>query len=237
MKIKLHLIVLGLIFLYHPLKAQEGIFKDFTTFYNLYVHLGKVKYDQIQYNRDLIEILVERIGEQSLNGKSDAFKMAFYINAYNLLTIYQIVENYPSIQSVKDIPGFFKGRKFLVSGNYMTLDDLEFKGLFEIQKDPRFHFALVCGAQSCPLLYNQAFVPEQLEQQLDMRARVMLNIETYVDPRNGELRLFKVMEWYRSDFTGAMPLIAWINNYRDAPLNEGAAIVYTEYDWGLNKAQ
>lgn len=237
MKIKLHLIVLGLIFLYHPLKAQEEIFKDFTTFYNLYVHLGKVKYDQIQYNRDLIEILVERIGEQSLSGKSDAFKMAFYINAYNLLTIYQVVENYPSIQSVKDIPGFFKGRKFLVAENYMTLDDLEFKGLFEIKKDPRFHFALVCGAQSCPLLYNQAFVPEQLDQQLDMRARVMLNFETYVDPGNGELRLFKVMEWYRSDFTNNKPLISWINEYRDAPLNEGATIVFAEYDWGLNKAQ
>ncbi len=237
MKIKLHLIVLGLLFLYHPIRAQEGIFKDFNTFYSLYVHLGKVKYDQIQYNRDLIEILVKRIGEQSLSGKSDDFKAAFYINTYNLLTIYQIVENYPSIQSVKDIPGFFKGRKFLVAGDYMTLDELEFKELFEIEKDPRYHFALVCGAQSCPLLSNQAFFPNKLDQQLDMRARVMLNIETYADPREGELRLFKVLKWYRADFEVNKSLISWINDYRDSPLIEGLPIVFGEYNWDLNNAK
>lgn len=237
MKINLYLIVLGLLFLYHPVKAQEGIFKDFNTFYSLYVHLGKVKYDQIKSNRTLIEMLVSRIGEQSLNGKSDDYKAAFYINAYNLLTIYQIVENYPVIKSVMEIPGFFKGRKFLVAGNYMTLDELEFKSLFEIKKDARYHFALVCGAQSCPLLYNQAFVPDKLDQQLDIRARVMLNIETYVDPLEGELRLFKVMEWYRTEFESNQSLISWINEFRDAPLNEDIPIVFTEYDWGLNKAE
>lgn len=237
MKINLQLMALGLLFLCQPLKAQEGIFKDFNTFYNLYSHLGKVKYDQIQYNRDLIEILVNRIGEQSLSGKSDAYKAAFYINAYNLLTIYQIVENYPGIQSVMDIPGFFKGRKFKVAGSYMTLDELEFNGLFAIEKDPRFHFALVCGAESCPLLYNQAFVPEKLDEQLDTRARVMLNIEAYADRRDGQLQLFKVMDWYRSDFEASKPLISWINDFRDDPVAPGTPIVYAEYNWELNKAQ
>ncbi|MDW3193892.1 MAG: DUF547 domain-containing protein [Cytophagales bacterium] len=237
MKTYLSMIVLGSLFLCQPLKAQEGIFKDFNTFYSLYVHLGKVKYDQIQYNRDLIELLVKRIGEQSLNRQSDDFKAAFYINAYNLLTIYQIVENYPGIQSVMDIHGFFKGRKFLVAGNYMTLDELEFKGLFEIEKDPRYHFALVCGAQSCPLLYNQAFVPEQLDKQLDARARVILNFEDYVDSSNGQLSLFKVMDWYRADFAANKSLIAWINDFRDSPIAEGTPIVYAEYDWKLNKAE
>lgn len=237
MKINLKWVVLGLLFLYQPLKAQEGIFKDFNTFYNLYSHLGKVKYDQIQYNRDLIEILVTRIGEQSLSGKSDAFKAAFYINAYNLLTIYQIVENYPGIKSVMDIPGFFKGRKFRIAGNYMTLDELEFNGLFEIEKDPRYHFALVCGAQSCPLLYNHAFVPDKLDEQLDMRARVMLNIEEYADSRNGQLQLFKVMDWYRSDFEASKSLIAWINDFRDVPIAAGTSIVFAEYNWELNKAE
>lgn len=229
--------VLGLLFFCQPLRAQDGIFKDFNTFYSLYVHLGKVKYDQIQYNRDLIELLVKRIGEQSLNRQSDDFKVAFYINAYNLLTIYQIVENYPDIQSVMDIPGFFKERKFLIAGSYMTLDELEFQGLFQIKKDPRYHFALVCGAQSCPLLYNQAFVPEQLDKQLDARTRVILNFEDYVNLSDGQSTLFKVMDWYRADFVATKSLIAWINDYRDIPIAEGMPIVFAEYDWALNKAE
>ena len=238
MKINLHLVALSFTLLsIQTLQAQQGILKDFDTFFKLYVGLGKVKYNQIQYNRDLIETLVDRIGEQSLSGQSDDFKVAFYINAYNLLTIYQIVENYPSIKSVMDIPSFFKGRRFRVARETMTLDQLEFQYLFAIRKDFRYHFALVCGAQSCPLLYHQAYTAQDLDQQLTTRTRVMFNLEEYVNDVNGEVQLSKVFEWYRADFEKEKPLLEAINDFRDIPINPGKAIKFIDYNWELNVTQ
>ena len=48
--------------------------------------------------------------------------------------------------------GFFYDRKVVVGGEETNLYKLE-KEVLRKQKDPRLHFALNCGSESCPSMY------------------------------------------------------------------------------------
>ena len=39
-------------------------------------------------------------------------------------------------------------------------------------RDPRVHFAIVCASLGCPVLRGEAYVPVQLEAQLDDQVRI-----------------------------------------------------------------
>ena len=77
-------------------------------------------------NPEALDQLVVSIAEFYLNNQSEDYFTAFYINAYNVLVIKQVVDNYP-INSPKDVTGFFDERKFTVAGEELTLDQIEFE--------------------------------------------------------------------------------------------------------------
>jgi len=69
------------------------------------------------------------------------FPIAFYINAYNLLVIHQVVKNYP-LSSVQDKNGFFEKRKFQIAGEEMSLNRLEKDKLLKKYKDASISIVL-----------------------------------------------------------------------------------------------
>jgi Protein of unknown function, DUF547 len=70
-----------------------------------------------------------------------------------------------------------------------------------VQKlDCRIHFALNCGAKSCPpIAYYSA---EKIDSQLDQATRAFLQQETEVARANNEIRISKIFYWYYGDFGG-----------------------------------
>ena len=64
--------------------------------------------------------------------------------------------------------------------------------------DPRIHFALNCGARSCPPV--RAYDRERLDDQLELATRAYLAAETEFDPDSGRVRLPRLMRIYRVDF-------------------------------------
>ncbi len=197
---------------------------------------GKIDYQFLKDNPTDLDNLIESISEFYLNGQDQDFKTAFYINAYNLLVIKQVRDNYP-VSSPMDIPGFFKVNTYLVAGEELTLDNIEFDKLMGPTKDPRIHFALGCAAKSCPFLYDQAYTPQHLQEQLHFRAQLIIDRPNYVRVNKGkrQVTLNKIFDWYKDQFTtNGTSILSYINQYRFYSVPEEYDISYQEYDWSLN---
>ena len=142
-------------------------------------------------------------------------KMALWINAYNAITIYGIVQNYPI-----EYGGFFARRRFPqnsirqigdfwdtefsdVMGGKVTLDHIEHEILRKEFGDPRIHFSLVCAAMSCPLLSGEAYAGERLDEQLENDALRFINDSDRVrlDREGNKIFLSSILKWYAEDFS------------------------------------
>ncbi|MEO9872134.1 DUF547 domain-containing protein [Ekhidna sp.] len=212
------------------------VFDDFNSFLQKEVVFGLVDYGGLKENPGRLNSLVGLIATYNPKDSSDDHRTAFYINAYNILVIKQVADNYP-INSPMDVKGFFKENTFLIAGETLTLDQIEFKKLMEPTKDPRIHFALGCGARSCPFLYDNAFYPDKIEEQLEFRARQIIERPNYVyaDLENDKVILNKIFDWYGDQFnlkTGS--LIKYVNKYKGYKIPESFAVEFQEYDWTLN---
>ncbi|MEM9672338.1 MAG: DUF547 domain-containing protein [Cyclobacteriaceae bacterium] len=197
---------------------------------------GLVDYQALAKEQESVKELYQQIGSMSLDGASDAEKKAFYINAYNIITIYQIIENYP-VKSPMNINGFFDKKKHQVAGESLTLNQLEKERLLKNHFDARAHFVLVCAALSCPPLADFAYQAEQLDEQIEEKTRQALNNPEFIRVNKGKKKVLvsKIFDWYKSDFTkDQSSVLAYINQYRDEKIPDSYKLGYYEYDWSLN---
>lgn len=178
-----------------------------------------------------------------------AEQFAFWINAYNALTIEGILREYPT-DSIRNFTPKFWGYNIWhdlllpVGDELVSLDDIEHKHLRPLG-DFRIHFAIVCASRGCPPLRNEAFDSSRVDEQLTAQARRFLN-----DPRN--FRHFKeghatfiawspLFVWYADDLgldraTHMHRLSKWIDDEqtRKIAVNPDTIVRRNEYDWGLN---
>ncbi len=196
---------------------------------------GIIDYKSLQDSPAPLNELVKLIADMPTEGLSKEEKEVYLINAYNLIVIYQIRENFP-LTSPLTVSGFFKSNEFNFGGNQWTLDYVENEILRPEYMDARLHFSLVCGALGCPRLSSEAYTVDKLDEQLDLRTKLTLNsnwfVKQSVDKKT--LELSQIFEWFTDDFGGKSNLIAWMNLYRDIPFNENAKTSYYPYDWTLN---
>ncbi len=234
---------LGLIFLLTAgnLQAQnnslETYFKLSDYFFKRYVYNGLVNYQYASKNAKEIDLLFDMIATIDLSGESDDVKKAFYINAYNLLVIHQVVRSYP-IDNPLDEDGFFDKNTFEVAGESMTLNQLELNKMLGDYKDPRFHFVLACAASSCPKLANFGYTPGGVEDLLEERTRLVLNDDDFIKVNDSRKRVqvSKIFEWYKKDFDATgLSLIDFINQYRNEKIPSNYKVEFYEYNWSLNE--
>ena len=153
-------------------------------------------------------------------------RLAFWINVYNALTIDGAIA-YGLVGSTKraGLRGFYRRTAYEVGGLRFSLDDVEHGVLRANQGfpwlpgpqfragdarlaavvgtvDPRIHFALNCGAASCPPIraYQAGAIQDQLEQ---AAAAFLLGEEGIrVDREARRVELPQLMRWFASDFGG-----------------------------------
>jgi hypothetical protein len=171
--------------------------------------------------------------------------LAFWINAYNALTIRGILREYPT-RSIRDHAkkegyNIWKDLRLIVGDEEYSLDAIEHNVLRKLG-EPRIHFAIVCAARSCPRLRNEAYTAAKLEAQLAENAR-----EFFASPRNfrydaapKRFHLSAILDWYAKDFgpTRSQQLRA-IASYLPAAAQAAARsgegqVVFFDYDWTLN---
>lgn len=181
----------------------------------------------------LVEI-IRAFPVESLEG--DEEHLAFYINAYNILTIRLILDHWP-VDSIKDIGGFFKGPWDIAvlenSGGKLTLDNIEHDIIRSIP-EPRIHFAVNCASLSCPDLRREAYRATRLDEQLDDQVRRFLHQKGKgIVINNRQVRVSRIFDWYEEDFDREGGVKSFVRQYRpDIPAERVEASI--RYDWSLN---
>ena len=201
-------------------------------FMKAHVVEGRVDYGQIKRAPNELDVLYKRLGLVNLTGASDNEKKAFYINAYNVTVIHQVVQAFP-LKSPLDKAGFFDQLTHRIAGQEMTLNQLEKEKLLNAFGDARVHFAVVCAAVSCPPLANFAYTPDKLDAQLDERTKRSLNNPTFIRVSRGQkkVQLSKIFDWYKADFAkGGQSVLAYINRFRQEQIPADFATGFYEYD-------
>ena len=83
-------------------------------------------------------------------------RLAFWVNAYNILAIDLVAANYP-LESIRDIGSFFspvwKREGGRIGGKPYSLDEIEHE-IVRPMGDPRAHAAVICASTSCPAVYR-----------------------------------------------------------------------------------
>lgn len=163
-------------------------------------------------------------------------KLAFYINAYNILALKTITDNWP-LDSIKDLGGLFSpvwkrvaGR---LNGREVSLNEVE-HNILRKMNEPRIHFAIVCASVSCPDLRTEAFRAAHLDQQLDAQSTSFLNNSDKGLRTSGKrVEVSRIFKWFKTDFDSAGGVAQFIIRY--VPLPADAKIRPSiSYDWSVN---
>ncbi len=176
-------------------------------------------------------------------GRDDAY--AYYINLYNAATIDLILENYPGIDSIKDIGGFFgspwKIEFITLKGKKVHLDHVEHEVIRPTYKDPRVHFAVNCASLGCPPLNGQPFEGETLDATLDELTRRNMADPAHTRLEGDDLYVSKVFDWFGGDWGKKEDRIAFVRKYSSpeqaAKIDQVGSrldLKYSEWDWTLN---
>lgn len=175
-------------------------------------------------------------------------KLAFWINAYNALTVQGILDVYPT-SSIRNhtakVVGYNIWDDLLlpVGGQQYSLSHIEHEILRKLG-EPRIHFAIVCASIGCPRLLNRAYQPENLQSQLAGNTRDFFARQRnfQVDLASRKVRVSSILDWFGEDF-GPTPQkgLAGLAKYmpdeatRKLTASGDFSVSYLDYDWSLNK--
>lgn len=199
-------------------------------FFKSTVHNGLIDYVLIKAEKQVeLEAHIKSLDSAITTNPT----IADYINIYNLFVIQQVVKHYP-ISSPNDVVGFFDQTKFNLNGTTITLNHLENKVIRPTYKDPRVHFALVCGAKGCPPIQSFAYANDSINKQLNAVTKAALTDQSFIQVQDDKsAKISQIFQWYNSDFGGSnKAIIKFINKFRGN--NKIESISYYNYHWSLN---
>ena len=199
--------------------------------------------------------------------KNRGQKLAFWINIYNTAVIHGVIQ-LGLERSVKEYPGFFDRITYEIGGFRFSLNEMEhgllrgnrrhpyrllrpFRGrdprleFAIIPLDPRIHFALVCGARSCPPI--GFYEAEQVDSQLELAATSFINSpQVKILPEERVAFLSMIFKWYEIDFGRSDralldTLLKYLDEGKEKAFLEAnrnqIRIRYQPYDWNLNQSE
>jgi hypothetical protein len=259
-------------------KSQQEItpeailYKKYSTILKTYVDKdGNVNYRTLRRKRrdlfDAVAQLAKLSPSRLVSFASDEQEIVFWVNAHNMLTLKLIVDNYPikrlfwrtpfyPFDSIKHITGGREKTFFAVTTFQYTLQEIE-QVLLDTFNDPRICFALSYVSRSSPLLRNEVYTAEKLDEQLDDQIRKFFRKKTSIkiDRRENIVHLSSVFKLYEKAFIKSK--YAKIMRLREKPENirsylnfvaeyiskEDARYLRTAkydvkfmvYDWSLNE--
>jgi len=202
---------------------------------------GEVDFRAVAADKDL-DAFLDDVARVSPRSAPQSFpdrqaELAYYLNAYNALSMFNVIDSgFPKSLGAARRVVFFGVKRFTVGGERMSLYTLE-NDVIRPLGDERVHFALNCMSVSCPRLPREPFLPAQLDQTLEQKAREFFaerrNLE--VLPERKLVRVSSILKFYREDFLAKSPtLIAYINRYAKSAIPEDYAVEFIPYDWSVN---
>jgi hypothetical protein len=183
----------------------------------------------------------------------DHAAIAFWVNCYNAFTQLALARD----PDQYDRHRFFTRDIAPVAGRVLSLDDIEhgilrrgqvkwglgylrspFGGTFlrrmrPSRVDPRIHFALNCGAASCPPI--AAYTADGLDDELDLATASYLESEVTFDSAANAATVPRIMLWFRGDFGGKAGIVELLRAFGCVPAGASPRLSYREYDWGIDR--
>ena len=252
-------------------EVGEDIRKLILKIYNVFLSKDgrKVNYKGISTSSDfdVYKTKTKELQRVQVTTASREEKLAFFINIYNALVIHANVVLGPP-KGLWQRYKFFNTVKYIIGGHSYSLQDIENGVLRSNRKgvgmftrpfsksDPRFkvalethepliHFALVCGAKSCPPI--KTYSVDGIYEQLKLAAEAFLEGDDgiTIDMKKKHIKLSKILGWYQEDFgKNKDEVLHWILNHmpegsKKSNLSELVSdksykLSYLEYNWGTN---
>ncbi|XP_062506238.1 uncharacterized protein LOC134182807 [Corticium candelabrum] len=204
-----------------------------------------------------------------VNSLSREEKIAFFINIYNALVIHANVARGPPT-NIWQRYKFFNYTSYIIGGYLYCLQDIENgvlranrRGIAQFRRpfgskdprrkialnrhEPRIHFALVCGAKSCPPI--KTYSAQNVDAELQLATEAFLDGEgCVIDMEKKEVSLSMILKWYKVDFgANTEELLKWIAAHT-SPGGKNRAyllqliqeksykVTYQPYNWDLNSS-
>lgn len=190
--------------------------------------------------------------EDLLKLNTDEDKLAFWINIYNGMIYYELMNQGNAYKSKMN---FFSRKTIEIGGMKLSFNDIEhgiirkgkhpyllgfLKSKFKYRKlskfqpnkfDNRIHFALNCGAVSCPpvVIYS----PKTLHEQLEQNTKQFLLAETKTE--KNKVFVSKIFLWYYADFGKKKGILNLLKRNRVLEENFNGKLMFNDYNWNVSK--
>jgi hypothetical protein len=185
----------------------------------------------------------------------DKNKLAFWLNIYNAFIQYQLIKNPESFQKRNR---FFKRKNICIAGQSFSFDDIEhgilrrskaklslgyWNKLFPSKKekslrvdrlDYRIHFALNCGATSCPAI--AFYSAENIHQELETAEMVFLTSDSRINHEERIAEVSKIFSWFSADFGEKKGIKTLLLKHQLIP-DRQYKIRFKPYNWKMHLEQ
>ncbi len=226
-----------------------------------YAHLSMELVEAVRDDEpyDHIMRMLEQVSAEELreNLDTEAKNKAFWLNIYNAYVQILLLDEPELFEDRNSWFGynFFSSPQVTIAGKELSFDEIEhgimrrskikislgylqrwfvddyIKKFWWEEVDPRIHFALNCGAASCPFI--AVFDPDRVEEQLEIATRQYLSENTVYDPSSNSLEVTRLMSWFRGDFGGISGAVQMLKDYGVIPEDADPSVNFDEYDWTL----
>ena len=200
-------------------------------------------------DREILEAHLQAMTSLPIGRYHRREQLAYWINLYNLLTVKVVLDHYP-VASIRDIdisPGLFgdgpwEKKLITISGEEVSLNDIEHRILRPIWSDPRIHYAVNCAAVGCPNLRGEAYRGAAVERQLTDAAKAFINSPRALWWTQDGFAVSSIYAWFQEDFGGSdSGILTHLGDYAADDLRQRIGrvveIVDHDYDWSLNDAK
>ncbi len=251
------LVVTSVIFFFSCSAKKQLIDSQTTSSNNKYTKLSTQLMHEVMRgnNGEEIRAQLEGVDPDTLASYllTENQKKAFWINIHNAHIQIQL-KAHP--EYFENRGKFFGTPSFVIAKQKLSFDDVEhgiirsskiklslgllnnpFAGKYEKQfrtkqADGRVHFALNCGAKSCPLV--AAYDAQNFDKKIDEVAQHFLTkMSTYNNTTN-TVNTTTLFSWFRGDFKGRKGIKKFLEKYGIIPKGSDPTIVYDKYDWTLS---
>jgi len=214
-----------------------------------------VDYNKLAKNQNVIELYLYAISVAQLDNLRKNEKLALYINAYNVFVIRLILDYWPYIKSIKNIPEYplprrFKDKRWRLGGNVVSLNDVE-RNYIDPLQEPTAYMALVCATKSCPDLRAGIYTSSRIKKQLIDATKTYLSQKkaldwgmrkVFIGRDKPTIYLSDLFRWEKVgiEFSG-YTLLSFVEEFAPtkarkfiAEHRDRLSLIYLDYDWGLN---
>jgi hypothetical protein len=184
---------------------------------------------------------------------TDDEKKAFWLNIYNSFIQIVAAENANELKSNRHL--FFSKKHIQIGNRLLSFDDIEhvilrrnsfkfgfgylrmplFAGnlrKFMLKKhDFRIHFALNCGAESCPPI--KAYKPATISEQLHSATKSFLEQDCAFGEKENIIIVSRLLLWFHGDFGGQKGILKILKHYGILPEDKNPRIAFKPYNWNL----